>query len=190
LPRYAHYENNKPPLQKIVITTNIGAQINIASTALQEWSAHYNAIAQEQQRNHNTLPDRMPSMDSVEEMMRHQVNICTALQRMQSIIHEQATIDQRMREQGNRPGEYEDEMGMYGDDMKNHGYTSEGKKRRGVSRPDESCIVNREGSNMCSSVLLPPVVAIVATEPKLPNGEGAPMELERSAMLVGFTMPN
>jgi hypothetical protein len=53
---------------------------------------------------------------------------------MQSIILEQASIDQRMREQGNRlAGEYEDEMSLYGDDMKNHGYTSEGKKRRGVS---------------------------------------------------------
>lgn len=72
-------------------------------------------------------------MDSVEEMMKHQFRICGALQRMQAIIQEQATIDQRLQEQGNRPGEYEDEMSMYGDDMKNHGYTSEGKKRRGVS---------------------------------------------------------
>jgi len=110
------------------------SQINISSSALQEWSAHYNAIAQEQQRSQNTLPDRMPTMESVDDMMRHQLKICTALQRMQSIILEQASIDQRMREQGNRlAGEYEDEMSLYGDDMKNHGYTSEGKKRRGVS---------------------------------------------------------
>lgn len=108
-------------------------KINTSSSALQEWSQHYNAIAQEQQRSTNTLPDRMPAKESVDDMMKYQERILVALQRMQSIISEQASIDQRLRDQSSRAGgDYEDEMSIYGDDLKNHGYTSEGKKRRGV----------------------------------------------------------
>jgi hypothetical protein len=155
--------------------------------ALQEWSAHYNAIAQEQQRSTATLPARMPTMDSVEEMMKHQLRISTALSRMQSIIHEQATIDQRLREQGNRPGEYEDEISLYGDDMKNHGYTSEGKKRRGVRVLNS---LNVSIPNKINSVLLLLDDATVATERKHPNGEEVQTVLERYAMPVGFTTLN
>ncbi len=78
----------------------------------------------------------MPSIESVEDMIRHQTKLAEGLQQMKAMIYEQAaqnSAHQRLREQGLRgPGEYEDEMGMYGDDMKNHGYGPEGKKRRGV----------------------------------------------------------
>ena len=108
----------------------------MSSSALQEWSRHYNAIAQEQQRSVNVIPDRMPTLESCEDMMVHQGKILFALQRMKEIIQQQehALMDQRMREQGGRvPGEYDDDMSMYGDDMKNQGFgASDGKKRRGV----------------------------------------------------------
>ena len=69
-------------------------------------------------------------------MMAHQGKILFALQRMKEIIQQQehALMDQRMREQGGRgPGEYDDDMSMYGDDGKNQGFgASDGKKRRGV----------------------------------------------------------
>ncbi len=73
-------------------------------------------------------------MESVQEMARHHAKIGTALESMQRIIDEQQqSVQHRIQNQGVRmPGDYEDEMSMYGDDMKNHGYSSEGKKRRGV----------------------------------------------------------
>jgi hypothetical protein len=123
--------------------TLISKQINVSSSALQEWSRHYNAIAQEQQRSVNVIPDRMPTLDSCEDMMVHQGKILFALQRMKEIIQQQehALMDQQMREQGGRgPGEYDDEMSIYGDEMKNQGFgATDGKKRRGVrSHPLDS----------------------------------------------------
>ncbi|KUJ18008.1 uncharacterized protein LY89DRAFT_746068 [Mollisia scopiformis] len=118
------------------------AEINISSSALHEWSAHYNAIAQEQQRPVSSLPERMPTLESVEDMLRHSLKISNALSNMQNIIRDQqdSLREQRMRDQGVRgPGEYEDEMSMYGDDMKNHGYGSEGRKRRGRAAPPGRC---------------------------------------------------
>jgi hypothetical protein len=76
----------------------------------------------------------MPTLESVEDMLRHSLKITNALNNMQNIIRDQqeSIREQRMREQGARgPGEYEDEMSMYGDDMMKN-YASEGKKRRGV----------------------------------------------------------
>lgn len=78
----------------------------------------------------------MPTLESCEDMMVHQGKIVFALQRMKDIIQQQehALMDQRMREQGGRvTGEYDDDMSMYGDDMKSQGFgASDGKKRRGV----------------------------------------------------------
>jgi len=76
----------------------------------------------------------MPTLESVDEMIRHNESITNYLQEMKAMIYEQAqhTAHQRMREQGGRgPGEYDDD-GMY-DEMKGHGgYGPESKKRRGV----------------------------------------------------------
>jgi hypothetical protein len=106
------------------------------SSAITEWSAHYNAIAQEQQRSANAIPDRMPTLESVNEMIISQAKIGECLKRMQHmILQQQKDIEetQYMRDQGARgPGSYDDEMSLYGDDLKNHGFSSEGKKRRGV----------------------------------------------------------
>jgi hypothetical protein len=100
------------------------------SGAIQEWSAHYNAIAQEQQRSANAIPDRMPTLDSLNEMISNQTRIGECLKRMQHMMLQET---QYMRDQGARgPGSYDEEMSMYGDDMKSHGFGSEGKKRRGV----------------------------------------------------------
>jgi len=105
---------------------------------IQEWAAHYNAIAQEQQRSVNAIPDRMPTLDSLNEMISNQTRIGECLKNMQHMMLQQRKDmeeTQYMREQGARgPGSYDDEMSMYGDDMKNHGFGAEGKKRRGVRR--------------------------------------------------------
>lgn len=112
------------------------AQVNVASSTLQEWSRHYNAIAQEQQRSHNVIPDRMPS-ESCNEMLELQDKIGLALERMREMIYQQqhaAITDQRMREQGGKgPSDYDAEMNVYPEDIKIHSFPgSDGKKRRGV----------------------------------------------------------
>ena len=72
-------------------------------------------------------------------MLMHQQKIMLALQRMKESIHQQeyaAMADhQRMRDHGAKgQGEYDDDLSMYGDDLKNQGFGgSESKKRRGVS---------------------------------------------------------
>ena len=100
-----------------------------------DWSQHYNAIAQEQQRGLNMIPDRMPTLDNCKEMIEHGETIMVSLTRMKDMIQQQELhiMDQRMREQGGKGGEYDEEMAIYGDDMNKHGFGSEGKKqRRGV----------------------------------------------------------
>jgi len=108
----------------------------MSSSQLNEWSKHYNAIAQEQQRSVNALPDRMPTLEAVNDMIERQETIRGCLASMKKIIEDQqhaAAADRQNRERGIKgPGDYDDEMSMYGDDMKNHGFGSEGKKRRGV----------------------------------------------------------
>lgn len=86
----------------------------------------------EQQPSTGAIPQRMPDISSIEDMIRHQLTISTALERMRHIVQEQASYEQHNRDQGNR--DYDDNMSMYGDDSKSHnGYASEHKKRRGVS---------------------------------------------------------
>jgi hypothetical protein len=106
------------------------------SASIQEWSSHYNAIAQEQQRSANAIPDRMPTLESLNEMITNQARIGECLKNMQHMMIQQRKDmeeTQYMREQGARgPGSYDEEMSMYGDDLKNHGFGVEGKKRRGV----------------------------------------------------------
>lgn len=115
-----------------------------------EWSHHYNAIAQEQQRGHNMIPDRMPTLDNCKEMIEHGEMIMFSLTRMKDMINQQEIhmMDQRMREQGGKGGEYDDDMNMYGNDMDKHGFgNSEGKKqRRGVG--PSHFHHNTQGSNM------------------------------------------
>jgi len=118
------------------------AQINTASSALQEWSGHYNAIAQEQQRH---IPDRMPTVESCDEMISQNIKIQHALERMKETIHQQqyavAADMQQRHHGGKRPADYDDEMSMYGEDnMKNQIFgPSESKKRRGRAAPPGRC---------------------------------------------------
>jgi hypothetical protein len=118
-------------------------QIMMSSSQLNEWSKHYNAIAQEQQRSVNALPDRMPTLDAVNDMIERQETIRGCLASMKKIIEDQqhaAAADRQNRERGIKgPGDYDDDMSMYGDDMKNHGFSSEGKKRRGRAAPPGRC---------------------------------------------------
>lgn len=100
-----------------------------------DWSHHYNAIAQEQQRGLNMIPDRMPTLENCKEMIDHGEAIMVSLARMKEMIQQQELhmMDQRMRDQGGKGGEYDEEMNVYGDDMNKHGFSAESKKqRRGV----------------------------------------------------------
>ena len=106
------------------------------SSALYEWAHHYHRIAQEQQRSVHAIPDRMPTLEMVNEMLRNSEKISNSLNEMQIMIEQQqaeVAADRRNREQGLKgSSEYDDEMSMYGDDLKGSGYGAEGKKRRGV----------------------------------------------------------
>lgn len=112
------------------------SQIMMSSIQLKEWARHYNAVSQEQQRSVNILPGRMPTLEAVNDMIEEQDTIRRCLASMKKIIEDQqhaAAADRQNRERGIKgPGDYDDDMSIYGDDMKNHGFSSEGKKRRGV----------------------------------------------------------
>jgi len=108
-------------------------QIDEKTTIIQEWSRNYSQIAQEQSR---MMPDRMPSALACDDMIMDMRRVMDALNRLKTIIHAQENelSEQRMREHGGkRPGDYDEEMSMYGDDMRSQGYGgSDSKKRRGV----------------------------------------------------------
>lgn len=132
----------------------------------------------------------MPTIESVDEMIRNQEKINAGLHKMKSMIYEEAqnSAHQRMRDQGIRgPGEYEDEMAMYGDDRQSLGYSSESKKRRGVG-PRHIC----PRGNLLTNIREPhlPDDAIVAIGQKHPNGEGVQMVRARCAMHVGYITPS
>ena len=65
------------------------------------------------------IPDRMPTLDNCKEMIEHGEAIMVSLTRMKDMITQQEIhmMDQRMREQGGKGGEYDEDMAMYGDDI-------------------------------------------------------------------------
>jgi hypothetical protein len=71
-------------------------------------------------------------------MLQHQDKIRVALEKMRDMIaqqHEQAVMmDQQNREHGGKGSVYyDDDVSMYGEDLKSQGYGGpESKKRRGV----------------------------------------------------------
>lgn len=80
----------------------------------------------------------MPTLENVNEMLQHQDKIRVYLEKMRDMISQQnehaAMMDQHMREQGGKgPGYYDNEMSVYGDDLKSQGFGGpESRKRRGV----------------------------------------------------------
>jgi len=93
-------------------------------------------MAQEQQRL-TTIPDRMPTMESIDEMILNHDRITHSLQRLKLIVYEQRHLlaDHQLREQGGKaPRDYDDNQNMYDEDPRNSNFGgSDGKKRRGVS---------------------------------------------------------
>ena len=166
-------------------------QINMQSNMIQEWSAHYNAIASEQQRSTNAVPDRMPTIESVNDMIASQAKIGDCLKRMQHmILQQQKDIEesQNLRYEGARgPGSYDEEMSMYGDDMKNHGFGVEGKKRRGVC--PKFFLLNHLILTINRELHLQED-ATAATEQKRLNGDEDQTAPEHSATRAAYTTPN
>jgi hypothetical protein len=156
-----------------------------------DWSHHYYAIAQEQQRGVNMIPDRMPTLNNCKEMIEHGEMIMLSLDRMKGMITQQEIqiMDQRMREQGGKGGDYDDDMTIYGDNMDKHGFgTSEGKKqRRGVRPyhfPYNAKILTKNSEQHH------PDDATAAIEQRPLNGGVVQMEHEHFATPVGCTMQN
>ncbi|KAI1002193.1 hypothetical protein K3495_g6009 [Podosphaera aphanis] len=122
------------------------AEINFSSSALQEWSATYDAIAMSKQPHVNAVWDRMPSLDSILEMKKHQEKISSCLEHMRRIIKEakqqieRSVVEQRSQDLNSRSTDYDEETtSIYNDDSKNHSYSSEAKKRRGRAAPPGRC---------------------------------------------------
>jgi hypothetical protein len=114
-------------------------QISVSSGCIQTWSQHFHTITQEQQpRDRTAVPDRMPTLESCNEMLQNQEQIRVCLEKMRDMISQQdeqaAVMDQQNREHGGKgSGYYDDDMSMYNDDLKNQGFGGpENKKRRGV----------------------------------------------------------
>ncbi|PQE25470.1 Zinc finger NHR GATA-type protein [Rutstroemia sp. NJR-2017a BBW] len=124
---------------------NMAIKVNVSSSSLQEWSRHFNTIAQEQQRSHSAIPARMPDIRSVDDMLAHNGKIQASLLRMRdSLIQQQhAAADEQSRIFGGHnapmPAEY-DEESVYGDERHIQGYNgADGKKRRGRAAPPGRC---------------------------------------------------
>ncbi|TVY87164.1 GATA zinc finger domain-containing protein [Lachnellula willkommii] len=122
------------------------SSIYVSSGALQAWSKHFHSIAQEQQpRDPNGVPDRMPTLETCNEMLHNQEKIRQDLEKLRDMISQQhehvAMMDQRMRDHnGKGPGYYDDGISVYDDDMKSQGYGGpESKKRRGRAAPPGRC---------------------------------------------------
>lgn len=122
------------------------AEINISSCALQEWSAHYNALAQDHQRSLSVLSDRLPTMDSIKDIRRHQEKIFNCLEHMTRIINdanqqsERVTVEQRAPDLVTRPLDYDDDLSSaHADEVKAHAFASDAKKRRGRAAPPGRC---------------------------------------------------
>lgn len=117
--------------------------INIASGQIQTWSLNFHKIAQETTPIANL--ERMPSVEDCTVMLQTQDRIHVHLERLRDLIAQQneyANMDHhRMREAaGKGSGFFDDEMSMYGDDMKNQAYGGpESKKRRGRAAPPGRC---------------------------------------------------
>lgn len=120
---------------------------------LSKLANHYLPIARQQQRCVNTVPDGMPNSEECAAYLANAKTLFETMTQLKNMVCEQEQnqlADQRMREAGQRPGAYDDEMSMYGDDMKNHGY-GESKKRRGVITPPFSISIC---ASLCKTVLI------------------------------------
>lgn len=162
-------------------------QINKLSSNIATWSAHYNAILGEQQPSASLVPDRMPNLESIDDMIRTQDALSNALQEMRGVIFEQAqnTAQQRMHMM-RPPGEYDEDV-MFGDEMKGHAYGSESKKRRGVG---STPVLPHPGELTMHSEPRPPEDVTVAIAPRRPSGDEARTARERSATRADCTTRN
>ncbi|KAI9055921.1 hypothetical protein LZ554_000857 [Drepanopeziza brunnea f. sp. 'monogermtubi'] len=112
------------------------ATVNKLSSTIAAWSAHYNAILSEQQPSAMLVPDRMPTLESVDETLSQHETLFHALTDMRAMIVEQnARLHHSMNPSGG--GDYDDES-SYGDD--NHDFKGpDSKKRRGKIAPPGRC---------------------------------------------------
>ncbi|KAM3079432.1 hypothetical protein ACMFMG_005863 [Clarireedia jacksonii] len=142
--QHPHYQGVKRHLDVWEFENNL-ACVNVSSSSLQEWSRHFNTIAQEQQRSHSAIPSRMPDLRSIDNMLEHTSKIQASLMRMkESLIQQQhAAADEQSRIFGGHnaqiPAEY-DEESVYGEERHSQGYNgADGKKRRGRAAPPGRC---------------------------------------------------
>lgn len=122
------------------------AEINMASSALKEWSAHYNSIAQDRQLSSCALTERMPSIESLKEIRQYQQKIYICLEQLTRIVSEadqqklRTTVEQRPIEKNSQARDYDEDVTMnHVEEPKSIGLTTEAKKRRGRAAPPGRC---------------------------------------------------
>ncbi|TGO40509.1 hypothetical protein BHYA_0036g00420 [Botrytis hyacinthi] len=115
------------------------AQINVSSTALQDWSRHFHAISQEQPRSHIAIPERSPDRRAIEEMLVHGNRVVSCLHRMlDTAVQQQHATDEQSR--GARLATDYDDESVYGDDRHHQNFGGpDNKKRRGRAAPPGRC---------------------------------------------------
>ncbi|EPE29348.1 Glucocorticoid receptor-like (DNA-binding) [Glarea lozoyensis ATCC 20868] len=127
---------------------NYLSAINVSSGNIQSWSHHFHTITQEQQpRDHPAVPDRMPSLDSCNEMLENQETIRIFLEKMRDMISQQneqtAMLEVQHRENTGKSAAYYDheaQNNVYMHDPKGEVFGGpESKKRRGRAAPPGRC---------------------------------------------------
>lgn len=143
----------------------------------------------------SVISDRMPSMDSIKDIRRHQQKIFNCLEHLTRIINEaqqqneRAVVEQRSQVQNNQPVDYEDDAtAIYIDETKNQSFVSEAKKRRGVSHFVCSYLFGK--SNDKFRELHHQVDATAAIELRPRSGDAVQTVLELFVMLVDSIMRN
>lgn len=135
----------------------------------------------------------MPNSHECNDYVLHAKKLLESMTNLKNMVYEQEQAmleNQRMREQGARPGTYEDEVSMYGDEMKAHGGYGDGnKKRRGVSS-----LIHTISSHLFSDQRFREQhrqdAVTAAIEKKLRNGGEVQMVHAHCAMLVDCTTPS
>lgn len=161
-------------------------QISTSSRAVTHFAEAYVAAAREQQGS-QPIPSRLPTENEVNAMISTGLHVLQKLEEVRDIVQQNRISMERARENGGGPVARkpleEEDVPMYGDNIKQPYNITEVKKRRGVS-----CDMRQPWQTLTrNSVRLLPDGVTVATGSTRPNGGVARTAHEHSATHAVFT---
>ncbi|CAJ2502380.1 Uu.00g097740.m01.CDS01 [Anthostomella pinea] len=117
----------------------LGKQISWNSRTIFAFADAYGKLASEQHGG-QTIPERLPSEREVSAMLDNAIWLRQSLENIRDIV-QQSIATEKAREGGRSKGPFDgdDDMGMYGDGMKQPYGLGEVKKRRGRAAPPGRC---------------------------------------------------